>query len=409
MRAGLGEDFRRLWWAYTASETGSAIGYGALPLVAVLILHASAAEVSLLAAIPGLVGALLALPVGDLVEFRAKRPVLITADVVRFVALGSVPVAIVLSVVSLPQLYVVSVVQTVALVAFTAAGGAHLRALVGTRQRAEAASRFEVAGWTVNSAGPPLGGVLVSAVGPAVTTLIDAISYLASALGVRSIRRPEPPPPARSGSRHFGRDLLVGWRYLLRHRELALLFGNGVLFGSAVLAGAPLETVLMLDDLGFGPWQYGLVIGLPCLGGLVGARLAPRLSHRFGTRRVLLWAGAARSPWLLVIPFVGRGFGGMVTYLLTSTALLLAAGVFNPLFSAHRMNIVREDMLARVLGSWSIGSRLVRPVFVAAAGGLASLTGVRAAIGVAGVVCVLSVPLLFVRTGTARHADPFAA
>ncbi|MFI5613416.1 MFS transporter [Amycolatopsis sp. NPDC051903] len=407
--AGLGADFRRLWWAYTASETGSAIGYGALPLVAVLILHASAAEVSLLAAIPGLAGALLALPVGDFVEFRAKRPVLIAADVVRFAALVSVPVAIVLSVVSLAQLYVVSVVQTVALVAFTAAGGAHLRALVGPRQRTEAASRFEAASWTVNSAGPPLGGVLVSAVGPAVTTLIDAVSYLASALGVRSIRRPEPPPPARPASRHLGRDLLVGWRCLLRHRELAVLFGNGVLFGSAVLACSPLETVLMLDDLGFRPWQYGLVIGLPCLGGVVGARLAPRLSRRFGTRRVLVWAGVARTPWLLVIPFLGRGLGGMVTYLLANTALSLAAGVFNPSFSAHRMNIVREEVLARVLGSWSIGSRLVRPLFVAAAGGLASLTGVRAAIGVAGVVCVLSAPLLFVRAGTVSDADSFAA
>ncbi|WP_326834304.1 MFS transporter [Amycolatopsis rhabdoformis] len=396
MRVGLGPDFRRLWWASTASETGSAIGYGAMPLVAVLILHASATEVSLLAALPSLAGALLALPLGGHVEFRRKRPVMITADVVRFVVLATVPAAVVFGVVSLIQLYVVGIVQTTALVAFTAASGAHLRALVTARQRAEAASRFEAASWTVNSAGPPAGGVLVSLTGPAVTMLIDAVSYLVSAFGVRSIRTPEPPPPARTTAAHAGRDLLEGWRYLLRHHELAPLFGNALLFGSAILAISPLETVFMLDELGFRPWQYGLVIGLPCLGGVLGARLAPRLATRFGTRRVLVWAGIARTPWVLLIPMVGPGLGGMLAFLAIDTLLLFAAGVFNPLFSAHRMTITRGDMMARTLGSWSTGGRLVRPVFIVAAGVLAGVTNVRVAIAAAGVVCVLSVPLLFV-------------
>ncbi|MEW2506142.1 MFS transporter [Amycolatopsis sp. NPDC047767] len=403
---GLGADFRRLWWAFTASETGSAIGYGAMPLVAVLILHASAAEVSLLAAIPGLAGALISLPIGGFVEFRRKRPVMITADVVRFAALASVPAAIGFGVVSLAQLYVVGVVQTVALVAFTAASGAHLRALVTVRQRAEAASRFEAASWTVNSAGPPVGGVLVSLTGPAVTMLIDAISYLASALGVRSLRAPEPPPPARTTPAHAGRDLLDGWRYVLHSRELALLFANALLFGSAVLAISPLETVFMLDDLGFAPWRYGLVIGLPCLGGVLGAAFAPRLAARFGTRRVLICAGIARTPWVLAIPFVPRGPGGVLAFLVIDTLLLLAAGVFNPLFSAHRMTLTREDMTARVLAGWSAGGRLVRPLFIVAAGILASVTDVRVAIAAAGVLCVLSVPLLLVPGTRETSAEP---
>ncbi|MGW4486581.1 hypothetical protein ACWEOE_22375 [Amycolatopsis sp. NPDC004368] len=155
MRAALGADFRRLWWASTASEAGSALGYGAMPLVAVLILRTPAAQVSLLAAVPSLAGALLALPLGGYVEFRRKRPVMITADVVRFAVLATVPLTIALGVVSLAQLYVVGIAQTTALVAFTAASGAHLRALVPGRHRADAAGRFEAASWTVNSAGPP--------------------------------------------------------------------------------------------------------------------------------------------------------------------------------------------------------------------------------------------------------------
>ncbi|MFC0540350.1 MFS transporter [Kutzneria chonburiensis] len=132
----LGAGFRRLWWASATSDAGSAIGYGALPLVAVLILHASPAEVSLLAAVSALAGALIAVPSGAAVEFRRKRPVMVAADIVRFAALTSVAVTTALHVVTMAQLYAVSVIQTAALVTFQAASGAHLRSLVPTENRA---------------------------------------------------------------------------------------------------------------------------------------------------------------------------------------------------------------------------------------------------------------------------------
>ncbi|WP_020664057.1 MFS transporter [Amycolatopsis benzoatilytica] len=394
MGGGLGPDFRKLWWAATTSTAGSAIGTGAIPLVAILVLHADAAQVSLLAAAPRLAGALLSLPVGAAVEFRAKRPVMMAADVLRFLALASVPLTIALNMVTLPQLYAVSVVSTVALVTFTAAAGAHLRALVAKDQRTAAASQLESANWLVNAGGPPLGGLLVSAAGPGLTMLCDAISYVASALFVRSIQWPEPPPPERGGAGRIGPDLVAGWRYLLGHRELALLFGNAVLFGAAVLAASPLEVVFMLDELGYRPWQYGLLVGLPCLGGVAGSWLAPRLSNRFGPRRTLFWAGLGRTPWLLPIPFVGPGPWGMLVFLTCDTCLLFAAGIFNPLFGAHRMDVTRPDMMARVVGAWSVGGRLAWPLFIAAGGAVAALAGTRIAIGAVAVLCLLSVPFL---------------
>jgi MFS family permease len=202
----LGAGFRRLWWATATSDAGSAIGYGALSIVAVLTLHASAAEVSLLAAVSALAGALIAVPSGALVEFRRKRPVMVAADIVRFAALASVAVATALHVVTMAQLYAVSVIQTAALVTFQSATGAHLRSLVPKENRAEAISRLDMSSWTANSLGPPIGGVLVTAVGPALTLAIDAVSYLASVLGVSRIRhpnrrrRPERPSAARRSS-----------------------------------------------------------------------------------------------------------------------------------------------------------------------------------------------------------------
>ncbi|MEV6416382.1 MFS transporter [Kribbella sp. NPDC051718] len=223
----LSQDFRRLWAAYAISAIGSGIGYGALPLIAVLVLDVSTFQVALLAALSALAGAALALPMGDLIEQRRKRPVMIAADVVRFVALLSVPVAVAFDALTYPQLCVVGVVQSAAVIAFTAASGAHLKALVPVEGRAEANSRFESTTWTTLSVGPPIGGALVSLVGAPLTLVIDAVSYLLSAVGVRRIRKPEPEPVARPGKR----DVAAGWRYIWRDRGLRTLFWNSQLFG----------------------------------------------------------------------------------------------------------------------------------------------------------------------------------
>jgi MFS family permease len=382
----LSQDFRRLWAAYAISAIGSGIGYGALPLIAVLVLDVSTFQVALLAALSALAGAALALPMGDFIEQRRKRPVMIAADVVRFVALLSVPVAVAFDVLTYPQLCVVGVVQAAALIAFTAASGAHLKALVPADGRAEANSRFESTTWTTMSVGPPIGGALVSLVGAPLTLAIDAVSYLLSAIGVRRIREPEPEPAARQSKS----DLTAGWRYIWRDRGLRSLFWNSQLFGGPVMMVSPLLPVLMLRDLHMQPWQYGLVAGLPCLGGVLGAWFAPRLTRRLGLHRMLLVFGVLRTPWLLLLPFATSGVDGFVLLIVAETGLLVAAGAFNPSFATYRMEVTQDGFMARVLASWSITSRSVQPAFMAAGGVLAGLTSLRTAMFVAGVLCLVS-------------------
>ncbi|CAL9659041.1 hypothetical protein SUDANB54_06932 [Streptomyces sp. enrichment culture] len=125
--------------------------------------------------------------------------------------------------------------------------------------------------------------------------VVDALSFLGSAVGIRRIRQPESAPPARAAAARLGRDMAAGWQYLLRHPGLRPLFFNSLLFGGSVMMASPLMAVLMLDDLGLAPWQYGLALGLPCLGGVLGSRLTPLLTRRFGQRRILLLSGVART------------------------------------------------------------------------------------------------------------------
>ncbi|MEV5960578.1 MFS transporter [Kribbella sp. NPDC051952] len=386
----LGRDFQRLWVAFAVSSFGSAVGLGALPLIAVLALDSSTFQVSLLAAISTLAGAALALPMGDVIEQRRKRPVMITADLVRFAVLVSVPIAAAFDALTYLQLCVVGVLQAAAMIAFQAASGAHLKALVPAEGRAEANSRFEQTNWISLSIGPAIGGGLVSIVGATATMAVDAVSFLLSALGIRRIQAPEPEPVRRDGKA----DITAGWRYILRHRGLQALFWNSQLFGGPVMLTSPLLAVFMLRDLGLASWSYGVFLGVSCLGGVLGSRLAPRLTRRHGLHRLLLVFGVLRTPWLLAFPLAPHGMGGFVVITAAETCLLVATGVFNPSFSTYRMEVTEDGFMARVLGAWSITSRCVQPAFIVLGGALAGLIGLRGALWFAGACCLLSAVVL---------------
>ncbi|MFI7361151.1 MFS transporter [Streptomyces sp. NPDC050149] len=390
----LGQDFRRLWGAYAVSAAGSAVGMGALPLVALLVLHCSAFQVSLLAAMSAVASAVIALPLGVRIEHRYKRPVMITADLVRCAVLASIPVAISFDGLTFTQLCVVGILQTAASVAFDAASGAHLKALVLPENRLQANSLFETTNWISVSAGPPVGGLLIGVLGAAATMVADALSFLGSALGIRRIRRPEPAPPVRAATSRPGRDIAAGWQYLLRHPGLRPLFFNALLFGGSVMMASPLMAVLMLRDLGLEPWQYGLALGLPCLGGVLGSRLTPLLTRRFGQRRVLLCSGVLRTLWMVLLPLTPSGALGVVTIVAADFGLLFAAGIFNPSFTTYRMAATPDAFMSRVGTSWSVGAKTSQAAFMIAGGLLAGAAGVRGALLIAGLLCLASALLL---------------
>lgn len=344
----------------------------------------------MLSALSAVAGAAIALPMGDFIEQRRKRPVMITADLVRFVGLSSVPVAAAFDVLTYTQLCVAGVVQAAALIAFQAASGAHLKALVPAEGRAEANSRFEQTNWLMLSIGPAIGGVLVSLVGATITLAVDGVSFLLSALGIRRIQQPEPEPVRRDGKA----DVTAGWRYILRHRGLAALFWNSQLFGGPVMMTMPLLTVFMLRDLGLAPWGYGLFLGVACLGGLLGAQLAPWLTRRYGLHRMLVVFGVLRTPWLLLFPLAPHGLSGLVLLTASETFLLVASGVFNPSFATYRMEVTEDGFMARVVGAWSITSRCVQPAFMALGGVLSAVIGLRGALWVAGACCLTSAVVL---------------
>ncbi|WP_329065851.1 MFS transporter [Amycolatopsis sp. NBC_01480] len=457
-RKSLGRRFGWLWAAYAVSAFGTSLAFDAFSLIAIQVLHAGPREVSGLAAAGLAVGALVAVPLGPWIEFRRKRPVMMTMDLLRFVMLLSVPAAYALGWLGFAQLLVVSVIVGAADITFTAASGAYLKALVRREDLLPTNGRFEATTWTTTMLGPPLGGVAIGLLGPVVTVLANAASFLLSAAGIRAIggrepspaliggpesspapiarqgnsptptskQRPSPAPasgrkasPAPTAMAGGGRearlvptgqrrlrvaDLLEGWRYILTHRGLRPLFFNVILVNGLIMAAQPLMALLMLGQLGFTPWQYGLAFAAPCVGGLVGSRMAPRLVARFGSHRIMRIVGGLRACWPIGLVFVHPGVGGLVLVMAVELAVITCFGVFNPVLATYRLTQVPADRVARTLSAWSVASKASIAALTFLCGLLAGAIGSRPAIAVAGLV-ILGTPFLLPRHDRARHQE----
>ncbi|WP_327418339.1 MFS transporter [Streptomyces sp. NBC_01233] len=398
-RQSLGSGFRWLWASYAASTLGTWLAFDAFPLIAILLLHAEPAEVSVLAAAGLAVGAVVAVPLAPWVEFRRKRPVMIAMDLVRFTALMTVPIAFMFDLLSYVQLMVVSVVVAAANITFRAASGACLKALVPRESLLIANGRFESTTWTATVLGPPLGGAAIGLLGPVVTVMANAVSFLLSAVGIRAIGGTEQRPESAGTPGLRAIELFEGWRYILTHPALRPLLFNTILVNGLIMATSPLLAVLMLGPLGFAPWQYGLAFGLPCIGGIIGSRVARPLVRSFGEHQVMLTAGVLRACWLLGLVFIQPGVAGIVVVVAVEFGMITCMGVFNPVFATYRLEQTATDRVARVLSAWTVTSNATVAMLTVLWGVLASLIGPRTAIGIAGVL-MLTTPLLLLRS---RH------
>ena len=297
-----------------------------------------------------------------------------------------------------------SVVVAAADIAFNAASGAYLKALVRPEDLLVANGRFESTTWTATVLGPPLGGAAIGLFGPVTTVVADAVSYLLSAAGIRAIggasraRREPAQPRLRAG------DLLDGWRYILATRRCARCSSTRVLVNGLIMATAPLLAVLMLGRLGFAPWQYGLAFaralrrrpdrlpaGPPARRPV---RAAPGHARRRHAARVL----AARAG---LRPARRRRAGARHRRRVRPDHLLRACSTrCSPPTGSSRPP---TDRVARTLSAWSVTSKATIAALTALWGLLASLTGPRTAIALAGVL-LLATPLLLLREPRAATA-----
>lgn len=199
--------------------------------------------------------------------------------------------------------------------------------------------------------------------------------------------------------------MLDGWRTILTHPGLRALYLNQLLVGGLIMATEPLMAVLLLGELGFAPWQYGLAFAAPCVGGLVGSRLAPRVVARYGQHRILRTVGTLRAIWLIGLAFVQPGVAGLATVIAVELAIITSMSLYNPVLATYRLAHLPNDRTARTLSAWSTSSSAAIAILSALGGLLANATSPRTAVTVAGLL-ILTSPLLLPRGGGTSVQEP---
>ncbi|RSN14033.1 MFS transporter [Nonomuraea sp. WAC 01424] len=280
-------DYRLLWGARTISITGSEVSKLAVPLTAVTLLTASPAEMGLLTAAASVPALLFGLQSGAIADRLTRhRPLMIACELVSCVAAATVPLAWVFGVLTVPWLIVVALVIGTAGVIFKSANFPYVAATVDPSQRTEAMAGFHASYSVASVGGPGLAGLLVQTLTAPFAVLAEALSFLASALLLRSIRTPEHNEPTRSTG--MWPDIVEGLRTSLTHPTLRALLGAGVTINFFAMAYTAVYMLYMVNTLGIPKGMIGFLTALSGLGGLLGAWLTSRLSKRYGENRVLL-------------------------------------------------------------------------------------------------------------------------
>ena len=267
-------DFLKLWSAETVSRFGSEVSNLATPFVAIVVLRASAFEVALLNVLIFLPFLLFTLPAGVWIDRLARRPILVASDLMRAVALASIPLAYAGDALTMWQLYLVAFVVGIGTVTFDVSYQSYLPSLVGRDQLVEGNSKLELSRASSQIGGPGLAGGLIGLLTAPVAVLVDAISFAVSAVFLVRIRTHEEVPP-REERRSLRAELMEGLRYLLADRRIRALASSTVLFNFFGQITFSIYLVYVVRELGLGAGTIGVVFALGNVGGLAAAVLAP--------------------------------------------------------------------------------------------------------------------------------------
>ncbi|GHF70692.1 MFS transporter [Streptomyces mashuensis] len=364
-------DFVRYWSACAVDLVGSGVTSVALPLIAVVSLHASVWEVSLLTFAERLPPLLVALPAGALADRHRKRPVMVGAVLVTAAAYAAIPAADAAGHLSLEVLFVVALVSSTASLFGSTARISYLPSLLPGERLLEANAKVGAVASLADSAGAQLGGAVVAVLGAARAVYLDVASYLACAFLLGSIRTPEPAPDRASGSSSLFGEMKQGLVYVVRHPTIRPLLLTGTAYTAVFAVLTTLWSVYLIRDLRYSPTALGTLLSVAALGGVAGALAVRRLVDRYGPARVMLTALAitplTEVPLLLAAP--GRaGQVFIATGLFVQLACATAQGSTQ---RSIRQAVCEPGMQGRMLatGQWiTYGTRPLAALLAGAAG-----------------------------------------
>jgi len=380
-------DFRRLWAAQAVSDFGARITRDGLPMMAVLALAASPAQLGLLAALAGAPALLVGLSAGGLVDRSRRRTILIGADLVRAAVLITLPLAAWLRVLGLGQVFAAAALVAAASALFDIADHAYLPSLVGRDRLTEANARISATESIAEMGGPALAGLLFQWLTAPFAVAVNAATYLVSAAFLARIASreslPEPPPRrARRWLDGVRTGAAAAWREPVVRPLLVLAAGSG-LFGGIFSA---LYIVFALRTLGLTPALLGITIATGGVGALAGSLMAQPLARAIGTGPAILASALAAAASTLLIAFSPPGILPAMTSLIAAQLLGDSFGVVTLILAVSlRQSGLPGELLGRTGAAFQATAGAAAVAGALAGGLLGQALGVRTALFVAAI------------------------
>lgn len=388
-------DFRLLLAGQTTSQLGAQVSALAIPLLAVLVLGATALEVGLINAASTVAFAVIGLPAGAWLDRVPRRPVLVASDVVRAVLLLSIPLAALVDRLTVAQLVVVSFLGGLARVFFDIGYRTYLPTVVGKDHVLAGNSALELIRASGQVVGPGVGGLLITLIGAANVLLVQVATFVVSALTLVAIRAPEAAAPAVAERPPLRGQIREGLEYVWHDRFLR---ATGVASATSNVVFAMASAVMfifMSRTLGLSPTAIGVVLAVGAGAVVLGAAVTTASSRVLGSVRVVWVSLAACMPLTLLAPLAQPGWGGLVLLVVGTAAGELGQIVYAISNVSVRQRICPDRILGRVNATMTVVVMGLFPAGALIGGVLGNAIGARATLLVAAGLSCLAPVVLF--------------
>ncbi|MEQ7123711.1 MFS transporter [Actinopolymorpha sp. B11F2] len=294
-------DFLKCWSAQSLSLLGIQFGRIALPLVAILTLQATAAQVGLLLAIAGSPWLVFGLFTGIVIDRLPRRPILIIAHAGRGILVGSVPACAALGILTMNQLYLVTFLAGTLDVCFQVAYRSYLPSLVPAVHLPDGYAKLAVTDGAMRTAGPSLAGGLVQILNAAAALGIQALTFVLSGLLLWRVRHQEPSRSATTRESVWP-ALVAGLRFAWRQPLVRAFTLSDATFVFSFAIVYAVQMVFFARDLNLSPAMIGVIFTVGSLGGLLGGLAARAVGVRLTTGRTIFTGSLLRAAGIALVP-----------------------------------------------------------------------------------------------------------
>jgi len=377
-------DFLKLWFGQTISGFGSRFTGLALPFTAITLLAATPAQLGVLVAASGLPWLLVGPFIGVWIDRLRRLPILIVTDVGRAICLALIPILAAVGLLQIEVLYVIAFLNGLLTAWFETAYQSYVPSLIGRDQLLDGNSKLNVSSSAADVVGPSIAGAVIQAFGVLVAVVVDAISFIVSALSLWLIRTPEPAPQSTNRP-SFWASFKQGVRYIGRNQILRAFAATNVTFMIGIGMAEAVMLLFLTSTLKLDPQTIGLMYGVASIGGLAGAVIAGKIAARFGVGRTIISASLLRGIGYVGIPLAAFSAPPMTTIIVILSYALHQFGwsVWAVTQASVRQAATPNQLQGRVTASFLFLVRSATPIGALVGGGIGEWLGILPTLGIA--------------------------